>query len=101
MSTMTPESASSKTLPGPRGLPIFGSLFSIRNDTHLAIDLIAKQYGDICSMRFGSVPTVVISHPDLLKEAFDKTELADRWGAFLDKFFIRPTPTQVRDARFV
>jgi len=76
---MTSKSSSGKTPPGPRGLPIFGSLFSIRNDTHLAPNLIAKQYGDICSMGFGTEPTVVISHPDLLKEAFDKTELADRW----------------------
>jgi len=87
MSTMTPESASSKTPPGPKGLPIFGSLFSLRNDAHLAIHRIAKQYGDICSMRFGSVPTVVISHPDSLKEAFDKTELADRWVSEINDIF--------------
>ena len=79
MRQMTSKSSSSKTPPGPRGLPIFGSLFSLRNDTHLAIHRIAKQYGDIFSIRFGSVPTVVISHPDSLKEAFGKTELADRW----------------------
>jgi len=72
-------SVSIKVPPGPKGLPIFGSLLSIGSDPHLAIQRIAKHYGDICSMRFGSVPTVVISHPDLLKEAFDKTELADRW----------------------
>ncbi len=69
----------SKAPPGPRGLPVFGSLLGLGNQPHLAINRIAKQYGDICSLRFGSVPTVVISHPDLLKEAFDKTELADRW----------------------
>ena len=79
MTQMTSRSSSSKTPPGPRGLPIFGSLFSIRNDPHLAIHRIAKQYGDIVSMWFGGVPTVVISHPDLLKEAFGKTELSDRW----------------------
>ncbi len=68
-----------KAPPGPRGLPIFGSLLNIRKDPHLAIHHMAQQYGDIYSLRFGSVPTVIISHPDLLKEAFDKTELADRW----------------------
>ncbi len=79
MSEKTSKSISGTLPPGPKGLPIFGSLFSIRNDPHLAIHRIAKQYGDICYLRFGSVPTVVISHPDLLKEAFDKTELSDRW----------------------
>ena len=68
-----------KLPPGPRGLPVFGSLLEIRHDTHLAIDRVARRYGDICLMRFGSVPTVVISDAEMLQEAFGKTELADRW----------------------
>ena len=68
-----------KLPPGPRGLPVFGSLLDIRHDTHLAIDRLARRYGDICLMRFGSVPTVVISDAEMLQEAFGKTELADRW----------------------
>ena len=58
---------------------MFGSLLALRRDTHLAIDRLARRYGDICLLRFGNVPTVVISHPDLLQEAFGKPELADRW----------------------
>ena len=65
--------------PGPRGLPVFGSLLELRRDTHLAIDRLARRYGDICLLRFGNVPTVIISHPDLLQEAFGRPELADRW----------------------
>ena len=68
-----------KLPPGPRGLPVFGSLLELRHDTHLAIDRLARRYGDICLLRFGSVPTVIISEPNLLQEAFGKTELADRW----------------------
>ena len=68
-----------KLPPGPRGLPVFGSLLEIRNDTHLAIDRLVRRYGDICLLRFGSVPTVIISQPELLQEAFGKTQLADRW----------------------
>ena len=68
-----------KLPPGPRGLPVFGSLLELRHDTHLAIDRLARRYGDICLLRFGSVPTVIISEPALLQEAFGKTELADRW----------------------
>ena len=75
----TPAAATGKLPPGPRGLPVFGSLLELRHDTHLAIDRLARRYGDICLMRFGSVPTVIVNHPDILQEAFGKTELADRW----------------------
>ena len=70
-----------KLPPGPRGLPLFGSLLDIRHDTHLAIDRLAKRYGDICLLRFGSVPTVVISDADMLQDAFGKAVLADRWAS--------------------
>ena len=70
---------SAKLPPGPRGLPVFGSLLELRRDTHLAIDRLVRRYGDICLLRFGNVPTVIISHPDLLQEAFGRPELADRW----------------------
>ena len=78
MSAVT-TSLPAKLPPGPRGLPVFGSLLEIRNDAHLAIDRLVKRYGDICLLRFGSVPTVIISEPALLHDAFGKTELADRW----------------------
>ena len=68
-----------KLPPGPRGLPLFGSLLDVRHDTHLAIDRLARRYGNVCLLRFGSVPTVIVNDPDLLQEAFGKTELADRW----------------------
>ena len=68
-----------KLPPGPRGLPLFGSLLEIRHDTHLAIHRLARRYGDICLLRFGSVPTVIISDADMLHDAFGKAELADRW----------------------
>ena len=68
-----------KLPPGPRGLPVFGSLLGLRHDTHLAIDRLARRYGDVCLLRFGNVPTVIISHPDLLQEAFGRPELAGRW----------------------
>ena len=71
--------------PGPRGLPVFGSLLKIRTDTHMSIDRVVKRYGDICLLRFGSVPTVIISEAEMLQEAFGKAELADRWvSAIMD-----------------
>ena len=75
----TPSVLSGKLPPGPRGLPVLGSLLEVRKDSHLAITRLSRRYGDVCLMWFGSVPTVVISHPELLREAFEKAELADRW----------------------
>ena len=65
--------------PGPRGLPIVGSLLSLRNDPQIALTRIAREYGDVCTVRLGSVPTIVISHPTLLRDAFSRVALADRW----------------------
>ncbi len=65
--------------PGPRGLPLLGSLPVIRRDPHISLDRVAQQYGDVCLLRFGSVPVALISHPVALKEAFEKPELANRW----------------------
>lgn len=64
--------------PGPRGLPLLGSAHCLIKDTHLAIDRIAQQHGDVCLMRIGQIPTVVISHPAILREAFNKPEFSDR-----------------------
>ena len=79
MSAVTAMPPPGKAPPGPRGLPVFGSLLGLRRQPHLAIARYARRYGDVCLLRFGSVPTVIISHPALVKEAFDQTELANRW----------------------
>ena len=68
-----------KAPPGPRGLPIVGSMLSLRKDPQIALTRISRKYGDVCMVRLGSVPTVVISHPDLVREAFTRPEFSDRW----------------------
>ena len=65
--------------PGPRGLPMLGSLQLLIKDAHLAINSVARQHGDVCMIRIGRVPTVVISDPAILADAFEKPEFADRW----------------------
>lgn len=74
-----PKRSDMKMPPGPRGLPIVGSLLSIRKAPHIDVTRIARKYGDVCLIRLGSVPTIVISHPDILRDAFSKIELSDRW----------------------
>ena len=68
-----------KMPPGPRGLPIIGSMLSLRKDPHHALARISQKYGDVCTVWLGSVPTIVISHPTLLRDAFSRVTLADRW----------------------
>lgn len=66
--------------PGPRGLPVLGSLHRLRgaDPLHVAITRISRQYGDIASIRLGSLPTVLLAHPDAMREAFGKDELSER-----------------------
>ena len=77
--TQSDAAAVAKAPPGPRGLPVAGSLLSIRGAPHRAIARIARRYGDVCLVKMGSVPTVVISHPEVMRQAFSMPELSDRW----------------------
>ena len=68
--------------PGPRGLPVVGTLFKLLGSEpgHIALSKLAKQYGDICLLPIGSEARLVISHPEVMKEAFDKEEISERWA---------------------
>ena len=64
--------------PGPRGLPVLGSLpFLVKAPTHHSLNRLAKQHGDVCLFYIGNVPTVVISHPRLMAEAFEQADLGE------------------------
>ncbi len=65
--------------PGPRELPVLGSITKIARDTHRAINEIAQQWGDVCMIRVGNIPTVIISNPKILHDAFSRPEFNDRW----------------------
>ncbi len=65
--------------PGPRGMPVIGSLPALRRDPHLALTRMARQYGDVFLVRLGNVPVAVINHPALLEDAFARPELTNRW----------------------
>nr|KYP67580.1 Cytochrome P450 750A1 family [Cajanus cajan] len=58
--------------PGPKGLPILGSLHKLGPNPHLDLYQLAQKYGPVMYLRLGVVPTVVVSSPEAA-ELFLKT----------------------------
>ncbi|XP_076902076.1 6,7,8-trihydroxycoumarin synthase-like [Bidens hawaiensis] len=55
--------------PGPPGLPFIGNLHQINpSSIHTSLWELSKSYGPIISLRFGFVPTIVVSSASLGKE---------------------------------
>lgn len=54
--------------PGPRGLPIVGSLFDYFRDMLGFLLRTAQAYGDIAYFRLGSRQIYLLSHPDYIKD---------------------------------
>ncbi|NP_001411962.1 cytochrome P450, family 2, subfamily j, polypeptide 7 [Mus musculus] len=63
--------------PGPWRLPFVGNLFQFDLDVsqlHLRIQLFVKKYGNLISIDFGNISSVVITGLPLIKEAFTDME---------------------------
>ncbi|XP_010920218.3 geraniol 8-hydroxylase [Elaeis guineensis] len=54
--------------PGPRPLPVVGSLFQIGNKPHQSLARLAKTYGPLMTLRLGQVTTIVVSSPEVARE---------------------------------
>ncbi|KAH7661965.1 Cytochrome P450 E-class group I protein [Dioscorea alata] len=54
--------------PGPTGLPLVGSLFSLDPDLHTHFASLAETYGPIFSLKLGTKLGVVITSPEISKE---------------------------------
>ncbi|RZC73295.1 hypothetical protein C5167_048774 [Papaver somniferum] len=54
--------------PGPRGLPLIGSLLSCGSDLHSYFGKLAEAYGPVIKVRMGSKIYVVVSSSSLAKE---------------------------------
>ncbi|KAH6765507.1 hypothetical protein C2S52_016490 [Perilla frutescens var. hirtella] len=61
-----------KLPPGPNGLPIIGHFHLLTKNPHQDLHRLARKHGPIMYMRFGSIPTVVVSSP-AAAELFLKT----------------------------
>ncbi|XP_002736510.1 steroid 17-alpha-hydroxylase/17,20 lyase-like [Saccoglossus kowalevskii] len=70
--------------PGPRGLPIIGSILSITQNIHNDFQRLAKKYGDIFAIKLGSQQVVVLNNYELIKEALviNQTDFAGRPNTF-------------------
>ncbi|KAE9610717.1 hypothetical protein Lal_00021233 [Lupinus albus] len=78
---------SSKHAPGPYPLPIIGNIFELGKLPHQTLTKLSKTYGPIMSLKFGSVTAIVISSPQVAKEALQKNDQV---------FSFRPTPDTLR-----
>ncbi|XP_074565246.1 flavonoid 3'-monooxygenase CYP75B137-like [Curcuma longa] len=54
--------------PGPRGIPLLGSLLFLHADLHAYFARLARAHGPIFSLRLGSKLAVVISSPAIARE---------------------------------
>ncbi|KAL6576023.1 hypothetical protein OROHE_000494 [Orobanche hederae] len=62
----------SRLPPGPIGIPIIGHFHLLGKNPHKDLHRLAQKHGPIMYMRFGSVPTIVVSSP-AAAELFLKT----------------------------
>jgi cytochrome P450 len=53
--------------PGPKGLPIFGSVFEPRGDTVGYLTKCAREYGDVVFFRFLGVPACFVNRPEFIE----------------------------------
>ncbi|XP_042680434.1 cytochrome P450 1A4 [Centrocercus urophasianus] len=55
--------------PGPRGLPVLGSVLELRKDPHLVLTQMSRKYGDVMEVTIGSRPVVVLSGLETIRQA--------------------------------
>ncbi|KAK4276069.1 hypothetical protein QN277_019059 [Acacia crassicarpa] len=65
-----------KLPPGPLPFPIIGNILELGENPHQSLLELSKTYGSLMTIKLGSITTIVISSPDLAKEALQKRDLA-------------------------
>jgi cytochrome P450 len=95
--------------PGPRGLPIVGSLFDYFRDMLGFLLRTAQVYGDIAFFRLGSRQVYLLSHPDYIKDVlvtnhrnFQKSRALQRSKIVLGEGLLTSEDeTHLRDRRII
>ncbi|XP_073148499.1 cytochrome P450 76T24-like [Henckelia pumila] len=68
---------------GPQPYPIIGNMFDLGQNPHRSIANLSKIYGPLMTLKLGSITIIVISSPQLAKEALQKHD---------QSFYGRATP---------
>lgn len=74
--------------PGPRPLPVIGSLHLLGTLPHRSLARLAETHGRLLSLQLGCVTTVVVSSSDVAREFMQKNDAV---------FSTRPVPDALRD----
>ncbi|XP_014480494.1 PREDICTED: cytochrome P450 306a1 isoform X1 [Dinoponera quadriceps] len=70
--------------PGPLGIPLLGYLpWLDPKNPHVSLTSLARKYGPLCGLRMGSVYTILLSDPRLIRQAFAKDAFAGRAPLYL------------------
>ncbi|KAJ6404648.1 hypothetical protein OIU84_012751 [Salix udensis] len=62
--------------PGPRQLPIIGNILALGDKPHQTLAHLSRTYGPLMTLRLGTITTIVVSSPDIAKEALQKHDQA-------------------------
>ncbi|KAJ7007549.1 cytochrome P450 76T24 [Populus alba] len=62
--------------PGPRQLPIIGNILALGDKPHRTLAKLSQTYGPLMTLKLGRITTIVISSPNIAKEAFQKHDQA-------------------------
>ena len=73
--------------PGPYGWPILGSLLELQADFYLKLYEITKKYGSISSFSMGQSNFVILSDPQIIRDAFNNEAFSGKPDTPLSKIF--------------
>lgn len=80
------------TPPGPKGLPIIGSLLELGSRPNQSLAALAKIHGPIMTLKLGSITAIVASSPEAAKEILQKQEQIFSDRSVPDVITAQPNP---------